>query len=439
MFGTSGIRGPVGETITATVALRVGRAVGSRASTVVVGRDVRESGRMLEHAFVAGVLECGASVIRVGIESTPTVARGVNWLGADIGVTITGSHNAAADNGIKLWNRSGQAFTREEYRSTIRRANAGTASYASAANVGDDRRYDDLHQLHRDRLKMSFDAVDDLSVVVDLGNGAGRLTPDILTSLGCSVLTLNAQADGSFPGRETEPTAETCRKLCQTVEATGADFGIAHDADADRMLAVDETGQFVPGDLLLALFARDVVVDGSRVAVPVDTSELVEDVVTAAGGSVIRTRVGDAFVAEAVTDPDVVFGGEPSGTWIWRHETFCPDAHFAACQLATIVDREGPLSTQLRSFDAYETRRRRLSISDTSAAMDRVCRRLNGRYESIDTTDGVRIETDGGWFLIRPSGTEPVVRVTAEARTESAVERLLEEACAAVEATTTVA
>jgi phosphoglucosamine mutase len=434
MFGTGGIRGPVGETVGTNLAIRLGRALGTHADSVVVGRDVRESGRMLEHALIAGIEECGSAVIRVGVESTPTIARSVPWLDADLGVAITGSHNPAGDNGFKLWTATGRALSRSQYRSIIRRANAGTVSLAAPDEIGSTTNRTEIREMHRQRLVSEFDSFEGLSVVVDLGNGAGRLTADVLDELGCDVTTLNSHRDGRFPGRGSEPTATACQRLCRTVRAIEADVGIAHDADADRMCAVDETGRFVPGDELFGLFASQVAAGGRRVALTVDTSSVVEDAVRDTGGEIIRTPVGEMSVAAAMDNDQVVFGGEPSGLWIWGDHTRCPDGHFAACKLVEQVRTDGPLSTQLTEFTGrYTTRRQCLDAGAKYDAIDRIRRRLNGDYERVDTTDGIRIETDDGWFLIRASGTEPVVRITAEAVDRERADQLFDRAVALTE------
>ena len=436
MFGTGGIRGPVGETIGTNLAIRLGRALGSEAETVVVGRDVRASGRLLERALVAGIEECGGDVIRIGVESSPTIARSVSWLGADLGVAVTGSHNPAGDNGFKLWTAEGRALSRSDYRRVVRRANAGTVSLAAADEIGSTSRRDDCRDRHRSELLAAFDSLAGLSAVVDLGNGAGRLTADVLDELGCEVLTLNSQPDGTFPGRPPEPTAATCERLGHVVQSTDADLGIAHDADADRMLAVDERGQFVAGDELFALFASAAAGAGRQVAVTVDTSSLVEQAVRAAGGEIVRTAVGEMAVADAMDAPQVVFGGEPSGLWIWSDHARCPDGHLAACKLVELVRENGPLSTQLAGFSGrYTTRRACLDADAKYDAIDRIRRRLDGAYSRIDTTDGIRIETDNGWVLIRASGTEPVVRITADAADRTAADRLFERARELVEST----
>lgn len=435
MFGTSGIRGPVGETVTADLALRVGQAVAADADRVVLGRDVRESGDVLADALSAGLRECGTDVVRLGVASTPTVARSVDLLDADAGVIVTASHNPAPDNGIKLWNPSGQAFDAGQTDAIARRLEDGDAPRARWDELGRESEFEGIARRHVDALSAAFDLPTDLDVVVDLGTGAGRVTVDALYELGASVDTLNAHPDGRFPARRSEPNGETLSALRATVPAVGADFGIAHDGDADRMVAVSEEGSYVPGDALLALFARDVVSPGEKVAVPVDTSLLVSDVVESAGGEVVHTAVGDVHVAEAAAGPDFVFGGEPSGAWIWPDETLAPDGHYAALRLADLVGRRGSLSELVAGLDVdrYETRRENVPVEDKATSMARVREALLAAYDRVDATDGVRVDAGEGWFLIRASGTEPLVRLTAEARDEAVADDLLSEARDVVE------
>ncbi|MFB6130409.1 MAG: phosphoglucosamine mutase [Salinigranum sp.] len=426
MFGTSGVRGRVGEDVTASLALSIGRAVGSTGATkAVVGRDPRESGRFLADALSAGLRECGADVVDLGLASTPAVARSVAWREADVGVSITASHNPPEDNGIKLWSPSGQAFD-EERRDRISAA-VESADYDLRAwdEVGAADAWDGAREAHARTLEASVSLEDPPSVVVDLGNGAGGVTADVLYALGCDVETLNAQPDGRFPGRPSEPTAETLGALCRHVEATGADLGIAHDGDADRMMAVDGTGSFVEGDLLLALFGRAAAGRGDRVAAPVNTSLAVDDALAAVGAELTRTRVGDVYVAERATEPDVAFGGEPSGAWIWPDETLCPDGPLAACKLVELVSREGPLDELLADVEPYPLRRESVEVDDRRAIMAGVEADVLDAYDDVTTVDGVRVEDDGGWFLVRASGTQPLIRLTAEARSADRADELL--------------
>ena len=431
MFGTSGVRGPVGETVTADLALSIGRAVATDgASTVLLGRDARETGRFLADAVAAGLAECGADVIDLGQVATPTLARSIDRLDADAGVVITASHNPAPDNGLKLWTPSGQAFDTDRRERITDLIGTDAYEFVDWDASGGRQRDSTATAAHKDALIEAVDAdsIDGLEVVVDVGNGVGGVTADALGTLGADVTTLNAQPDGSFPGRPSEPTAETLTALCGQVASGDADLGIAHDGDADRMLAVDETGTFVPKDVLLALFARRAVQEagGGQVAVPVDTSRCVDDAVTDAGGELVRTKVGDVFVAEAAAEPGAVFGGEPSGAWIWPDETLCPDGPLAACKLAALVGSRGPLSVLVDSVDSYPLSRDNIEVSDKAAVMERVAENVQGEFDQVDTIDGVRVDTDDGWVLIRASGTQPLVRVTAEAGTEAAAQRLRE-------------
>jgi len=417
MFGTSGVRGRVGETITADLALDIGRAlVTDGADTVVLGRDARESGRTLSRALSAGVTECGGDVIDVGVQPTPTVARSVVREGADAGVVVTASHNPAPDNGIKLWAADGRAFDEDENDRIAEIVEEAAFNLGAWDELGEHRHVDGARERHERALRESVAIPDDLSVVVDLGNGVGRVTADALHATGCDVETLNAQRDGRFPGRPSEPTAENCQTACVVVEATDADLGIVHDGDADRMMAIDERGQFVSGDALLALFGRREADAGDRVAVPVDTSLLVADTLAEVGADVTYTPVGDAYVAAETANPGVVFGGEPSGAWIWPEQTRCPDGPLAACTLAALVGAEGSLSAMVDGLPAYPIRRDSVRTDAKEAVVEHVAELAHERFETVSTLDGIRVETDAGWFLVRASGTEPLVRITAEAR-----------------------
>ena len=435
MFGTSGVRGPIGTEITADLALDVGRAlVTDGAETVVVGRDARDSGRMLVKALTAGIIECGGDVIEVGVEATPTIAHAVVRESADAGVVVTASHNPAPDNGIKLWTASGRAFDEERndrITDIVREASFALAAHDVNGTVS---RVDDARSRHERALRETLSPaggrsdLDDCSVLVDLGNGVGRVTADALYAAGCDVETLNGQRDGRFPGRPSEPTAANCETACDVVAATGADLGIVHDGDADRMMAIDERGRFVSGDALLALFARETAGDGETVAVPVDTSLLVADALADVGAEVTYTPVGDAYVAARTEEPGVVFGGEPSGAWIWPTTTRCPDGPLAACRLVELVAERGSLAALVDDLPAYPIRRDSVRTEAKNAIVDRVEALADAEFDDVSTLDGVRVETDAGWFLVRASGTEPLVRLTAEARSSDDADALFETA-----------
>lgn len=425
MFGTSGVRGPVGETVTAELALEIGRALGVDTERVVVGRDARESGRAMVDALAAGLCESGTDVVDIGLAATPTLARAVGWMDADAGVAVTASHNPPADNGIKLWQPSGQAFDAAGRERIAERVEAGETALAAWDGFGE-RTAGEAGNRHREALVGAVTLDRELSVVVDIGNGVGGVTADALGELGCAVETLNAQPDGAFPGRPSEPTATHCESLATLVAETDADLGVAHDGDGDRMRAVDETGQFLSGDVLLAVFGREAARAGERVAVPVDTSLAVEDHLAAAGIDTVRTPVGDVYVAAAASESGVAFGGEPSGAWIWPDESLCPDGPLAACRLAALA-AERPLSERADAVETYPLRRTSVEVEQREATMATVRERAD-RYEAVTTLDGVRVERGDAWFLVRASGTEPVVRITAEARDPDRLDDVFTEA-----------
>jgi phosphoglucosamine mutase len=195
------------------------------------------------------------------------------------------------------------------------------------------------------------------------------------------------------------------------------------------MSAVDETGRFVPGDELLALFALETS-PGDAVAAPVNASALIDTVVADSGGSVVRTAVGDGNVAAACAESGAGFGGEPSGAWIWPDETLVPDGHYAACRLAEIVATGDPLSVRLDAFPRFVTKRESFRCDDADVAVSHVAAQVSDRYDTVTELDGVRVDVDDGWFLVRASGTEPLLRVTAEADTEGRAADLLSDATA---------
>ncbi|GAA0526705.1 phosphoglucosamine mutase [Halorubrum aquaticum] len=445
MFGTSGIRGRVGEAVTASVALDVGRAVGTETDRVVVGRDARRTGETLRDALVAGLRETGADVVDAGRAATPTVARAIGTRDADAGVVVTASHNPAPDNGLKLWTPSGQAYPPSRQDVIEERIREEAFDLADWKGQGEYERWDGATDRHRDALVAAGERaatgtagvsgsgpLADLSVVVDVGNGMGGVTADALHRLGAAVETLNATPDGRFPARPSEPTAENCTTLAATVGAVDVDLGIAHDGDADRMMAVTDEGEFVPGDLLLAVFGRAAAAEGDRVAAPVDTSLAAADALAAVGAELVYTRVGDVYVAERAAEEGVAFGGEPSGAWIFPEETLCPDGPLAAVRLAALA-ASTPLSERVSAIDRYPIRRRSVETDHKAAAMELIEERVTDEFADASTLDGVRVDTDEGWFLLRASGTEPLIRITAEAREADAADRLLDRASGIVE------
>lgn len=410
LFGSSGIRGLANSEITPGLALNVGLAVGTLHQSAVIGRDPRTSGEMIEHAIISGLLSAGCNVTRVGMVSTPTLAFSAR--NYDCGIMITASHNPPEYGGIKLWNSNGMAFDtpqQDEIESIIKEKKWKNAKWNDIGKVNQT-------DVVEDHAKMILGKVGNssLKVVVDCGCGAAStITPYVLRRMGCTVMTLNSQPDGFFPARDPEPIEKNLGMLKKTTIAMEADLGIAHDGDADRMMAVDGLGRFLEGDKLLAFFGiRET---RKSIVVPVDTSIIVDDVLK--GRKVYRTRVGDVYVAEELRKRNAEFGGEPSGSWIFPGISLCPDGILAAARLVEIVENEGKLDTLIDELPTYPMIRGAVPCSNENKenAMGKIARSLKELGDVTDI-DGIRIDTENGWILVRPSGTEPKIRITAEAR-----------------------
>jgi phosphoglucosamine mutase len=417
MFGTSGVRGVVGEKVTTDLALRVGAAVGEDAETVTVGRDTRVTGKALEDAVVAGVLSAGADAERVGVAPTPAVVRHAD----DTALVVTASHNPPEYNGFKPWNADGTAYDAQQRAAVEKGVESGHTS-VEADEFGEEKEFDGVLREHADSV---VDAVRDadVRVVVDGAGGAGsRVTPRVLRRLGCDVVTVNCEYDGTFSARLPEPTDENLDDLKDAVVAYDADLGLAHDGDADRVAAVDSSGEYVEPDSLMALFTRH---EGAEeVVAPVNTSTVVDEV-----AEVRRTAVGDVNVAAELKENGGGFGGEPSNNWIFPEETFCPDGVLAAAKVAALASEE-PLRESIDALPPRFVRRGNFDVAEKRKqdVMNGVEKKARDEYGDYSAVDGVRVEVDGGWFLVRPSGTEPKVRVTAEGETDERVEEVYEAA-----------
>jgi len=431
MFGSSGIRGVANKELTSELALSVGLAVGSRCKSAVIGRDPRIASEMIEYALISGLTACGCDITRIGLVSTPTLSHAAR--NYECGVMVTASHNPAEYVGIKLWNTDGTSFnseqqediesliTEEKSRPAYRGKRAGwdaigkIASYSTAIND------------HKKDILSHFTDVS-CRVVVDCGSGAGAtITPYVLREMGCDVITLNAQPDGFFPARDPEPIESNLGLLIEAVRSFRADIGIAHDGDADRMMAVDRSGRYIAGDEMLALFAVN---EAKKIAVyPVDVSHMVDDVLTCA---IHRTRVGDVYVAEEVKRAGADFGGESSGSWIFPRISYTPDGIYAAALIVSIASQQS-ISDVIAQFPKYHILRGSVAYSsenDPIAAITQELRSLD--YVEMTTVDGVRLDFEDGWILVRRSGTEPKIRITAEARDAAMTKRLYEKASAIV-------
>ena len=428
LFGTSGIRGLIGSEVTCELALNVGKSLAyylGNQGTVVIGYDTRTTNQMLDQAICAGLLESGVDVVKIGMVPTPLVGYATEKLNADAGIMLTASHNPSQYNGIKLWNKNGMAYTQAQERKIEEiYANKDYIS-VSWENVGKLSVNEEIKGQYIDDLVDMVDIKKGLKVVVDCASGAGsEISPLVFRKAGCEVTTLNSQPDGFFPGRNPEPNAENLQTLMKTVVAIGADLGIAHDGDADRMITVDEKGNVSPFDSLLALISKEFEGD---IVTTVDAGLCMDESVK---GEVLRTPVGDVNVAEVIIEKDAAFGGEPSGTWLHPDFCMCPDGILSGLRMAEIVSRDGKLSDLLAQIPQYPNIREKITCAKEAKikVMENMEDLLKDAFDDIvdvNSLDGVRLTfADDSWVLVRPSGTEDYIRITLESRDSQRAEEI---------------
>ena len=430
LFGTSGIRGLIGSEVTCELALNVGKSLAyylGNEGTVVLGYDTRTTNEMLDQAICAGLLESGVDVIKIGMVPTPLVGYATEKLDADAGIMLTASHNPSPYNGIKLWNKNGMAYTSSQ-EAKIEEIYSNR-DYVSVTwdKVGKLHVNEEIKGQYIDDLVDMVEIKEGLKVVIDCASGAGsEISPLVFRKAGCEVTTLNSQPDGFFPGRNPEPNEENLQTLMKTVVAIGADLGIAHDGDADRMITVDEKGNVSPFDSLLALISKEF--DGDIVTT-VDAGLCMDESVN---GKVLRTKVGDVNVAEVIIEENASFGGEPSGTWLHPDFCMCPDGILSGLRMAEIVSRDGKLSDLLAQIPSYPNIREKITCSAEAKikVMENMEELLTSAFDDVrevNSIDGVRLTfEDGSWVLVRPSGTEDYVRITLESRDAERAESIKE-------------
>ncbi|TPG41144.1 phosphoglucosamine mutase [Sphingomonas koreensis] len=435
-FGTDGIRGLTNVApMTAAMAMKVGMAAGAHfvrgdhKHRVVIGKDTRLSGYMIENAMVAGFTAVGMDVVLVGPMPTPAVAMLVHSMRADLGVMISASHNPFADNGIKLFGPDGYKLSDAD-EAKIEALIDGDIPLAPAANIGRARRVEDARGRYIHFAKSTFPAslrLDGLKVVVDCAHGAAyQVAPSALWELGAEVIAIGVEPNGVNINQGVGSTAP--QAMCETVVASGAAIGIALDGDADRLIVADETGRIVDGDQLMATIAtswarRGLLTGGGLVATVMSNLGL-ERHLHAEGLGLLRTAVGDRYVLEGMRSGGYNVGGEQSGHIILSDYATTGDGLVAALQvLGELVQTDAPASEMLHRFDPLPQRLKSVRYTGTPLENDRV-RALIAEAEA---------ELDGkGRLLIRRSGTEPVIRVMAEGDDPGQVEAVVDRICAAV-------
>jgi phosphoglucosamine mutase len=440
LFGTDGIRGRANTgAMGPETALRVGLAAGlqfvrgAHRHQVIIGKDTRLSGYMLEPALVAGFTSAGMDVLLVGPLPTPAIAMLTRSMRADLGVMISASHNPYEDNGIKLFGPDGFKLSDETELEIERLMGTDLSSrLAAPAKLGRARRLEDAAGRYIESAKAGFPrglTLDGLRIVVDCANGAAyRVAPTVLSELGAEVIPLGVKPDGFNINQDCGSTQPA--QLCAEVLAHGADLGIALDGDADRVLLADERGQLVDGDQVLALiaqfWARDGRLRGGGIVATVMSNLGLERCLAAEGLKLERTKVGDRYVVERMRETGINVGGEQSGHMILSDFATTGDGLIAALQvLATIMTEARPASEVCRRFAPLPQLLRNVRFSGGQPLSD---------PRVVEAVKDVEARLAGtGRLLLRPSGTEPLIRVMAEGEDEAMVEQVVAELCAVIE------
>ena len=438
LFGTDGIRGPTNtHPMTAVMAMRVGQAAGrhflrgDHRHRVVIGKDTRLSGYMMENALVAGFTSVGMDVVQVGPMPTPAVALLTRSMRADLGVMISASHNPYQDNGIKLFGPDGFKLSDAD-EAAIEGYLDEDAVLADPADIGRARRFEDARGRYIHAVKAALPdhiRLDGLKVVVDCAHGAAyQVAPSVFWELGADVVTIGVNPNGKNINDRCGSTDVAA--LRDTVVASGADLGIALDGDADRLIVVDEQGEVVDGDQLMALTATRMhsggLLTGGGVVATVMSNLGLERYLVSQGLSLVRSKVGDRYVLEEMHKGGFNVGGEQSGHIIMLDHGTTGDGTVAALQVMGALKESGSKASELlHLFDPVPQLLRNVRYSGGTPLSDD---RVKDAIASAEAAFG-----DAGRLVIRASGTEPVIRVMAEGDDAGQVRDLVGRICAAVE------
>jgi phosphomannomutase / phosphoglucomutase len=431
IFRAYDIRGIFGEDLTEEVATKIGAAFAKflDGQSIVVGRDVRISGEQLRDALVSGLVS-RCNITDVGMLPTPLLYFATSILKKDAGVMVTASHNPPKWNGFKAFRgQKGSIYGKEmetirDYAKQIDPKTLGVPKGKASGYEGIILEYQDFVQK-----KIHFERK--LNVVADTTNGAcGLVAPDLFKRMGCNILTLNEEPDGTFPAHSPVPKAETLGELMKKVVERKADFGVGYDGDGDRAVFIDEKGDLIPGDLTLLIFAKDVLQKhpGAKVVYELSCSMAVEEYVTKLGGIPLVERVGHTFIMDKMINEQAQIGGEKSSHFYFADVFGMDDGTFASMKMAEILSKtDEKLSEMVATLPHYPS----VYEKNVECSDDRkfaVIEKVRSQFKEIGLKtldiDGVKLIQKDGWVILRASNTEPVIRISAEARTEEKLDEL---------------
>ena len=436
LFGTNGVRGVTNKDLTIEkVTLLVASAGSYLGSEIGIGTDGRVTSPMFKEAAIAGLLSAGCKVTDFGHVTTPALQYIVKNSSLDGGIMITASHNPPEFNGVKVMASDGVEVSRQQENEIEDIYFKGGPELAQWDNVGDITTGNAIDEYCKGVIShVNVNAIKQagLKIAVDPGNGVAALTaPRIAQSLGCQVNTVNVDIDGTFPNRSSEPRPDNLNLLQLLVKSTGSDLGIAFDGDGDRALFVDEKGEVYWGDKSFALVTDDFVKSnpGSNVATPVSSSQVIADIVSSNGGKVVWTEVGSVVVSRKMVNDNIMLGGEENGGIMYGPHIQTRDGSMAMALILDIMAREGkPLSELFRGLPQYMQAKDKVECPEELKG--KVLERLKEKADApeVETIDGVKIKyPDGRWVLFRPSGTEPIFRIYAEADSQLDANTLVSE------------
>jgi len=438
LFGTNGIRGVVNRELNPELATAIGCAIGTyfHCGNLLVGYDARTSSPMLAKAVISGLNAAGCNVLFAGIAPTPALQYAVKNRKLDGGVIITASHNPPEYNGIKvLWN-DGVEISREQEIEIENIFFNKKVRYVEWDEIGDVQTLTGVIDEYVEAIKKHVDAAKIASkhyhVVVDAANSVAALAiPKLLRDLGCRVTTINANIDGTFPFRPPEPRPENLQDLASTVKAVGADLGVAFDGDADRSIFVDENGEIHWGDKTFALVEKHFLLrnPGEKIVSPISSSTLVKDIAEAYGGEIVWTKVGSVIVSHTMKKLNARLGGEENGGIFYGpHQPVRDGGMATALILGIMAETCEKLSNLLAGLPKYFIEKGKVECPEhlKGEVLEKLIEQTKGL--NPNTIDGVKIWfEDKSSILVRPSGTEPLYRLYAEAKTKEKASRLIQD------------
>ncbi|MFD1640307.1 phosphoglucosamine mutase [Halohasta litorea] len=447
VFGSSGARGVAGRDLTPEFVLQVARAAGTvwEADRAAVATDTRTTGQLFADATAAGLASAGLDIDRLGQTPTPAVAHYCEREGVP-GILLTASHNPPEYNGVKLIGADGVELSVEILERIEDRVLTEEFDTETWASVGETTHIETATSDYVDSLVEAVDrekiADADLTVALDPGHGAGTFaSPEFYRRLGCRVVTVNAQPDGHFPGRLPEPVPENLEDLGRLVGATDADIGIAHDGDADRSVFFDETGRFINGDASLAALAETELTGSDSTVAAVNVSQRLVDVCDRVGADLELTPIGATHIITRVKElwaegRSVPIAGEGNGGVFFPNHRLVRDGPYIGAKFLELI-AETPASEVVAPYQDYHNERINLtyeSEAELQALLDAATDYVGDSDAEVTTIDGYRLDYGDAWVLVRPSGTEPKVRIASEATSPSRATELAKDVEAALEA-----